>query len=156
MRIILKNKTKRDCGVVAAFNAALWCNTPLPYKQVERLARSCGYSPKRGIYEFQFSHLMKKLALPVKKIKPKSIESLRKKAYVGKCFVFLYTQTGKQTGHVVTVFMDHKGIVRIFNPAGGLRNLSQFAADIKKNGMKEFNVYEFSNKRRRYDVARAA
>jgi hypothetical protein len=156
MRIITKNKNKRDCGIVAAFNAAVWLNSPKPYKYVEKLAKSCGYNPERGIYDFQFSHLLKKLDIPAKKIKPKSMDSLAKKVYVGKCLVLLYTQTGVSTGHAVTVFMDHKGMIRIFNPLGELKNWGQIATDIKKHGMKDFNVYEINRRTKRYDVARAA
>lgn len=158
MRIIKKNKTKTDCSVVAAFNAASWCNSYRPYKEVEKIAKSCGYNPQRGIYHFQFSNLIKKLQIPAKKIKPKSIDELETKLYLGKCFIFIYYLTGNIGGHVITAFMNHKGNIKLVNTQDGLITWGDFASEIHARGMKEFHVYEIPNRQlvRKHDDSRTA
>lgn len=142
MKIIKNNRKKGDCGVVAAFNAASWCNVYKSYKEIEKIAKSCGYNPDGGIYSFQFANLMKKLSIPAKKIHPRSMKEIESKLYLGKLFVFLYTPTGLRCGHAVTIFTDHKGIIRIINPDDERITWNELASDIHANGMMSFNVYE--------------
>lgn len=158
MRIIKKNKNKHDCGIVAAFNAAAWSDLKFTYKKVEKIAKSCGYNPNKGIYQFQFSNLLKKLSVPAKQIKPKSMESLTNKVYLGKCLVILYTQNGIDCSHIITVFRDHTGTIKMINPAGEIKSWGTLATDIRKNGMREFYVYEIPNRKlvRKYDDNRTA
>lgn len=145
MKLIKKNKTSSDCGVVAAFNAASWCNKYRPYQEVEKIARSCGYSKKNGIYPFQFQYLLKKLDVPVKKVKLKSLEELESRIYLGKFYCLLYTPVGYDVGHVVSVFMDHKGAIRVINAVEWL-TWDDLAAEINANGMRNFNVYELPHR----------
>jgi Peptidase C39 family len=140
MKLIKKNKGASDCGVVAAFNAASWCNVYRTYADVEKLARSCGYG-KSGIYPFQFSYLLKKLGIPVKKVKPKSLDQLESNIYTGKFYCILYTPAGFSNGHVVSVFMDHKGNIRVINPVKWL-TWNELAAEMNAHGMVNIHLYE--------------
>lgn len=142
MKIIRKNKKRGDCGVVAAFNAASWCNAYRPYTEVEKLAKSCGYHPDKGIWHFQFANLVKKLGIPAKKVRPKSLEELQTSIYLGKFFVFLYTPTGQHTGHAITVFLDHTARIRIINPDEERVTWGDFASDVHANGMRNLTIYE--------------
>jgi hypothetical protein len=142
VRLIKKNRRSKDCGVVAAFNAASWCNVYKPYREIEKFARGCGYNRKRGIYNFQFASLMKKLNVPAKKVKPRSIEQIESKLYLGKFFVLLYRPTGDIIGHAIVAFSDHKGHIRVINPDSQRITWGDLVSDVRTNGMKEFHVYE--------------
>jgi hypothetical protein len=144
MKMILANKTKVDCGVVAAFNASAWCNIKTTYRKVEKLARSCGYG-KSGIYDFQFANLINKLNIPAKRIDPKSRENLEKKLYSGKFFIFFYTLPqikSATSGHIVTAFLDHTGEIKIVNSDGYRRTWWRFVTDLNENGVKNFIAWE--------------
>lgn len=161
MKIIRNNKKKGDCGVVAAYNAASWCNISKPYEEVEKIARSCGYNPERGIYFFQFSNLVKKLGLPAKKIRPKNLDEILDKLYRGKFFVFLYTPVGYHTGHAISAFVDHKGRITLVNPEPGKNpraTWSSFVVDMLENGAKNFAAYEIPRRSlvKRHDESRAS
>ena len=146
MRLIKKNRRAKDCGVVAAFNAASWCNLYRSYSEIEKQAKGCGYNRKKGIYSFQFAALMKKLSVPAKKTKPKSVREIESKLYLGKFFVLLYRPTGYSIGHAIVAFMDHKGHIRVINPDSKRLTWNDLAADIHANGMKEFHVYEIPDR----------
>lgn len=142
--MILANRNKVDCGVVAAFNASAWCNINLTYDKVEKIAKSCGYS-KNGIYDFQFANLISRLNIPAKRIPPKSIENLEKQLYRGKFFIFFYTPSQIKpgaSGHIVTAFVDHTGEIRILNPDGVRRTWRMFVNDLNENGVKNFVAWE--------------
>src|SRR5882672_7714434 len=126
MKILRKNKKKRDCVVVAAYNAASWCNLNKTYKEIEKVARSCGYNDKKGTYYFQFDNLVKKLNLPAKRIKPRSLNEIENRLYKGRFFIFLYTELNSSTGHAVSAFVDHAGRVILVNPEGELKNWFEF------------------------------
>lgn len=160
MKLIRKNRKKKDCGVVAAFNAASWCNVYRPYNEIEKAAKSCGYNPTKGIWSFQFAKLLKKLDVPVKKIKPKSIEDIESKIYLGKFYCLLYRPTGYDIGHAIVVFLDHRGNIRVINPDRVRITWNDLAAEIYANGMKEFHVYEIPHRKlvraNQNDVSRTA
>lgn len=142
MKIIKKNKLKTDCGVVAAYNAASWCNSCRSYSEVERLAKSCGYNPNKGIFFFQFANLMKKMGLPAKRIKPKSRKEVESRLHSGKFLIFLYTPTGHANGHAITAFVNHRGKIVIVNPEGKRSTWFAFASDLSRNGVRNFIAYE--------------
>lgn len=158
MKIIRNNKTSKDCGVVAAYNAASWCNKNRPYKDIEKIARSCGYSPKNGIYAFQFSNLMKKLNIPAKKIKMKNIKEIESNLYTGLFFVFLYTPINSFSGHAISAFMGQDGHIKLVNPDEKRVTWNDFAADVYSNGMRNISIYEIPNRSmiKHYDDNRAA
>lgn len=159
MKLIKKNKRAKDCGVVAAFNAASWCHLYRPYRDIEKVAMSCGYSRKKGIYLFQFAALLNRLEIPAKRIRPKSVESLESRIYIGRFIVVLYTPNGYDLGHVIVAFLDHRGNIRVINPDSERTTWGDLAADINANGMKEFHVYEVPNRRflkEKNDESRAA
>lgn len=143
MNILRNNKKRGDCGVVAAYNAAIWCHDGRPYEEVEKIAKSCGYHPEKGIYTFQFSNLMKKLGIPAKKVKPRNLDSILNRLYGGKFFIFLYTPTGMSIGHVISAFVDHKGRITLINPEANERaTWSSFVIDMLENGASNFAAYE--------------
>lgn len=127
---------------MAAYNAASWCNLKLSYEQVEKYARACGYSYRGGIYFFQFANLVKKLGIPAKKVKPKSIDDIESRLYLGKFFIFLYTAVGAPNGHAIVAFTDHEGNIMLINPDQERITWGDFASDVYSNGMKNFIVYE--------------
>lgn len=139
--MISKNKKAFDCGVVAAYNVSTWLDMGKTYKEVEAVAKSCGYG-KKGIYLFQFHNLLKKLKIPAKKVRPRSPGELEKKIDDGKLFIFLYTPSSKKMGHVIVAFMDHLGSIRIVNPDSVRNTWRKFMFDIKQNGVKDFDVFE--------------
>lgn len=144
MKMILANRNKVDCGVVAAFNASTWCNIKLTYDKVEKIAKSCGYS-KNGIYDFQFANLINRLGIPAKRIVPKSRENLEKQLYKGKFFIFFYTSSQVEpgaSGHIVSAFVDHTGEIRIVNPEGYRRTWLRLVTDLNENGVKNFVAWE--------------
>ena len=151
MKLIKFNKTKTDCGVVAAFNAGQWSGIRCTYARTMRLALASGYSPEGGMYAFQFSNLMMKLNVPFKKISPKSPEDLYKKLKKGSMLAIFYLPTGKDTGHVLSCLVDYEGKAFIVNPerrrSSGRRTWITLMRDIEANGMKEFHVYEIPRKR---------
>jgi len=142
MKIIRRNQKKGDCAVVAGFNASSWCHSYKPYKVVEKIAKSCGYHPERGMYIFQFANLMKKLKIPAKRVKPKNMYAVESKLYLGSLLIFLYTHTGSYNGHVMTAFMDHKGRIRLINTNNEPITWDDFASDIQAREMSNFAVYE--------------
>lgn len=142
MRLVRKNKKHRDCVVVATYNIAAWCNARRPYKEVEKIAKSCGYNDKKGVYYFQFDNIIKKMNLPVKRVRPKSFNEIESKLRRGKFFVFFYTPTGDASGHAMSAFVDDQGIVRLINPESQRVNWFQFGWDITLNGVRNFRVYE--------------
>jgi len=146
MKIIFKNQKKGDCGVVAAFNAAWWCNRAISYQWVEKLAKSCGYNESNGMYAFQFAKLIKKLKLPANKIKPRSMEYVKDGMYCGKSYIFLYTRRASDRGHVIMTFLDHEGVFRIINPGRSLGSWKIFEQDLQDNGVRNFYVYELPSK----------
>lgn len=146
MKLITKNKKKFDCGVVAVYNAASWCNLSFFYEDVEKIAKSCGYSSK-GIYPFQFANLVKKLKLPAKKVALKNLEEVEEKLRLGRFFIFLYTPTGFDTGHIISLFMNHEGSIEIVNPERGRITWEDLISDIFSNGMKNFLAYEIPNRK---------
>jgi len=141
VKILKKNKTQTDCAVVAAYNAASWCNLKKTYKEVEKAARECGYG-NHGLYVFQFSFLLKKLKIPAKHVKPRSLGDIESKLLLGKFLILLYTQTGQNVGHVVTAFTDHEGRIKLVNPENTLQTWNELAAEVYAHGMKNFFVYE--------------
>lgn len=142
MKLIKKNTHKKDCGVVAAFNAASWCGVYRPYGEIEKAAKSCGYNPSKGIYHFQFAQLLRVLDIPAKKAKPKSREALESKIHLGKFYVLFYQLTGDSLGHIISAFTDHTGSIKIVNPAKYLRTWNDLMTEIDTNGVKELHVYE--------------
>jgi hypothetical protein len=132
--------------VIAAFNASSWCGKYKPYKEVEKAAKSCGYSKKSGIYFFQFAQLMNILDLPVKLVRPKSMEEIESRIYLGKFFIFFYVPAGYTVGHVVTAFLDHKGRIKVINPDEERATWDDLAADIHAHGMQEFHLYEIPHR----------
>lgn len=116
MKLIKKNKKSKDCGVVAAFNAASWCNLYKSYREVEKLAMACGYNENGGMYSFQFANLIKMLGLPAKKTGIKTIETLEKNLRNGKLYIIFYIFAESDEGHIVAVFADHEGRIRLINP----------------------------------------
>lgn len=142
MKIITRNIKKNDCAVVAAFNAASWCYVDKTYEEVEKLAKASGYSLKKGTRNFQFVNLIKKLNIPVKRVKPKSLDDIRSRLNSGKLFIFLYTPTGEHVGHAVSMFSDHTGKIIIVNSDAERSTWSEFVHDINTNGMKNFFIYE--------------
>ena len=147
MKIIAKNKTKFDCGIVAAHNAASWCNVHKKYSEIEKIAKSCGYNPNKGMYPFQFDNLLKKLKVPVKKIKLKSLRQLKNKLYLGKLFIFLYKPNKESNGHIIAVFLNHHGKIQIVNPDIERLTWIDFIEDISNNGMVEFISYEIPQRK---------
>ncbi len=142
MKIIRKNKSYVDCGIVAAHNVASWCNLPKSYREVEKLAKSCGYNEERGIYLFQFANLIKKMGVPAKRVWPRSLGQLESKLNSGKLFILLYTPAGEGIGHVVTAFLDHNGDITLINPEADRRSWYTLTSDLVSNGAKDFQVYE--------------
>ena len=142
MKILTKNKTKYDCGLIAIFNALAWCKIPKTYKQIEKIAKTCGYSPDKGIYNFQLNNLIQKLNIPAKQVKPKSLEEIQESLYLGRFFIFLYRPTGDDGGHAITSFVDHNGKIKLINSDQERMTWNEFASDIHANGMKAFHVYE--------------
>ena len=128
--------------MIAAFNAASWCNLGHSYRDVEKAAKSCGYHPEKGIYHFQFSNLISKLNIPAKKMRPRSLGELESKMYLGKFFIFLYTPTGEFNGHAIVAFTDHEGNIRLINPDSERETWDEFAAEIYAKGMKNMSVWE--------------
>ena len=156
MKLLLKNKKKLDCGIIAAFNMAAWCNSPKTYEELEKLAKTCGYSPKKGIFFFQFANLIKKMKLPTKRIRSTSIQELEDKLSKGKCFVFLYTLAGEDNGHAMMVFSDHLGRFKIINPQKSRsKTWWDFAWDVQVNGVRNMAIYEIP-RRKSYDDARSS
>jgi hypothetical protein len=145
MKIVKKNRKSGDCGVVAAFNASSWCNMDRPYKEVDRIARSCGYHPRKGIRDFQFVNLANKLGLPYRRVRQMKLDEIESGLYLGKCFVLLYFPrqypTGHVTGHVITVYMSNDRI-KIINPDDVRITWSEFASDYYAKGMRELIAYE--------------
>ncbi len=137
------NKTKTDCGIVAAYNASAWCNKKISYEEVESTARSCGYSSV-GIYGFQFINLIKKLGLPDKRVTLKSVTNVEKQLHKGKFFIFYYTPSAvvNASGHIITAFVDHTGNIRIVNPDPLRTTWRSFVNDLTQNGVKNFAAWE--------------
>lgn len=148
MKMAQRNRKKRDCGVVAIYNAAKWCNDRKTYREIEQMAKSCGYSEKRGLYYFQFANLVAKSGLPAKQIRPKDLNDLENRLYKGKFFILLYTPTGSKNGHAMSAFVDHQGVVKIVNPMRRCKNWFKFGIDITLNGVKDFVVYEIPKRER--------
>lgn len=142
MKMIKNNRKVGDCGVVAAYNVLSWCNNHRSYREVEKVAKSCGYNSDKGIYFFQFANLIKKLNLPAKKIKPKSLEEILNKLYSGKFFVFLYTPTGSGRGHAMSAFVNHNGKIMLINPESKRSTWGRFCVDLIENGTRNFAIYE--------------
>lgn len=142
MNMIKNNKFEKDCGIVAAYNAASWCNFNKSYSEIETVAKSCGYSPDAGIYFFQFDKLVKKLGLPAKRLLPKSRQQIESKLHAGKFFIFLYTPIGTKSGHAMTAYNDHNGRIRLINSEGNRKTWLDFVLDLSVNGAKNFVVYE--------------
>ncbi len=134
--------------MVAVYNASRWCQLPKTYREIEKVARSCGYSQKGGIRYFQFANLVSKIGLPARKIKPKSLNDIESRLYRGKFFIFLYTAAGKKSGHAMTAFVDHEGIVKIVNPMRRCKNWFKFGIEIMLNGVEDFVVYELPERER--------
>ena len=143
IKLLYKNQKKLDCGIVAVFNASQWCNIAQPYETIEKLAKSCGYNPKKGIFFFQFANLIKKLKLPAKRVKSKSIKEIESKLDSGKFFIFLYTSAESDTGHAIVTFTDHRGRIIIINPQkNGPKTWIGFAYKLVTEGAKNFIAYE--------------
>jgi hypothetical protein len=147
MRLIKKNRKKKDCGVVAAFNVSSWCDLYKPYTQIEKAAKSCGYNPDKGIYFFQFASLMKKLGIPSKRLKSATVHDIESGLYLGKFFVLLYRPNGYDLGHVIVTFLDHHGHIRVINPDSKRVTWGDLASDVYAKGMKDFHVYEIPNRK---------
>jgi len=141
VKLIRKNKKENDCGIVAAYNVASWCNIYKSYSEVERIAKSCGYNSERGIFFFQFAHLMKKLNIPIKKVNVSSIEDMKEKFYAGKLLAFLYTSVGFNVGHAMIGFLGHNAKIQMVNSLSSY-NWIDFSEEIEECGMKNFIVYE--------------
>lgn len=145
MKLLGNNKTKTDCGVVAALNATRWYGIRCTYSKVLNLALASGYSPKKGIYFFQFSNLLKRMGVPAKRIYPKSSKAMAGRILRGNMLIVFYIPTGFDVGHVMSCILDHEGDIRVINPEGGERRTwIQLMRDIKANGMREFRIYEIS------------
>jgi len=143
MKLVHWNKTESDCGIVAVTNAAAWCNIDANYEKVEKVAKSCGYG-KSGVYHFQFIHLIKKLKIPAKRFRPKTLQDLEKQLYKGKLFILFYTPSDvlKGSGHVITAFVDHTGSIRIVNPGETRNTWRRFVNDLRENGVKNFAAWQ--------------
>ena len=152
MKLIKFNKTKTDCGVVAALNAAQWSGLRCTYDKAMKLALASGYSPEHGVYAFQFSNLLMKLNVPFRKISPKSPECMLKRLKNGSMLAVLYVPTTHNVGHALSCLVDYEGKAFIVNPerkrSSGRRTWITLMRDIKTNGMKEFHVYEIPRKQR--------
>jgi hypothetical protein len=154
MKLARNNRTKTDCGVIAALNAARWSGLKYSYKRVFDTAVSAGYSPEKGIYFFQFSNLLKKIGVKAKRIRPKSSNEMVDRVDAGKMLVIFYIPTGFDVGHVMSCVLDHNGDVKVINPEpNSRRTWIQLLNDIKENGMKEFRVYEITPYGRKVTVA---
>ena len=150
IKLLRHNKTTGDCGIVAAFNAAQWCNSPKTYKSIEKIAKTCGYNTQKGIFFFQFAHLLGKLRLPTKRIKPKSVKELENKLDAGKCLLILYTPSSDENGHAIMVFIDHTGRIIIINPQkNGPQTWWRFTWDLVLNGVRNLAVYELPRRSKR-------
>lgn len=147
MKLIKKNRTSSDCGIVAAFNAASWCNVGKSYNYIVKTAASCGYSSNKGIWPFQFVSLTKKLKIPAKKIKPKNFKDLKNKLYDGKLLIIFCRRTEEMSGHIVSLFMDHEGSIVLVNPNKRMKSWVSLVRDISINGIKEFHIYEIPRRR---------
>lgn len=151
MKLLTKNKTKTDCGVIAAVNAAKWSGLNCTYGKVRKLALASGYSAEKGIYFFQFSNLLKKIGVPIKRIRPRSPKAMATKLRRGKMLVVFYSMPGPCSGHVLSCVLDHEGKIQLINPEPGKRHVRRtwmrFIRNIKENGTKEFKVYEIPHKR---------
>lgn len=146
MKLLRANKTKTDCGIVAAYNAAQWFGIKCTYGKVLALAVSTGYNPKVGLYLPQFRKMLRILGVPVKKIRPKSPDAMVKKINQLNMLAVLYVPTGCTVGHALSCVLDCKGDPLIVNPEpgkyGDRRTWANFIVDAEVNGMKEFHVYE--------------
>lgn len=147
MKLIRQNRKKKDCAVVATYNALEWCKKPTSYEEVEKIAKSCGYSLKKGIYLFQFNNLTKRLGIPAKRFKPKKLDDIVRRLYKGKLLIFFYTPTGCDSGHIISVFLDHTEKVSIINPDSKRVTWRSFVSDLSKNGVKDFAIFEIPERK---------
>lgn len=142
MKIITKNRKEADCGVVAAFNAASWCKKSKTYEHVEELALKCGYIPGTGIQNFQLRRLLNKLHVNFKRIRDINLEEVQSQVYLGKCILVSYFPKGWPHGHVVTIYMNKDGNIRVVNSDRERMTWNDFAAEVFAGVMGRFDVYE--------------
>ena len=147
MIFIRRNRSKVDCGVVAAYNATSWRRTGLTYEEVEAHARACGYSRTKGIHRFQFHRLIHKLNLSAKKVaRATSEDTLEELLFAGYLLVFLYQPAGMNWGHAISAFVDQDGEIRLINPDGERPTWEDFAEELSTSGVKHFEVYAIPSK----------
>jgi hypothetical protein len=147
MKMIARNRKKADCGVVAAFNAASWCKKNKTYDQIHELALKCGYVPGRGIQDFQFRRLLNKLHVNFKRVRNFNLEEIQSSLYLGKCLVVSYFPTYWPNGHLVTIFMDKSGKIKIVNSDNERMTWNDFAAEVSAGVMERINIYELTSNR---------
>lgn len=147
MKIITKNRHKADCGVVAAFNAASWCRKYKTYDHIHELALNLGYCMVRGIKDHQFRRLLNKLCVPFKRIRQINLDEIQSRLYLGKCMVVTYYPVGWPHGHLVTIYMNRKGQIRVINPDEQRMTWNDFASQALAGAMERMLVYELTSDR---------
>ena len=136
MKVIRKNLDLKDCGIVAAFNAASWCKNPHPYLVIRSMAKlSCKYKKSVGITNTNLDKLLNLMKLPVKKLEGKNMEEIESSIMLGKAVILTYKQTRSQEGHAVMVFLDKHGKIKILNPELELNGWNSLAAEIHAGAM---------------------
>jgi hypothetical protein len=148
VNLIQKNRSKKDCGVVAMYNAAIISGLRKRYSTIEKIAISCGYDPKVGIYRAQLRRIMNKLELNWRWIEPVSTSDMEERLSTGKIFVIAYNPDGLKSGHVIVLLMAPDHTIRIINPGKKYaKTWTKFKRNIAEYGMKDFYVYEITNRR---------
>jgi len=142
MKVIRNNRTNVDCTLIAAFNASSWCKKYKTYKEIAKIAKSCGYASRKGLMDFQFVNLLKKLGLPFKRLKGIHIDDVESEIYMGKCYLITYFPFGYTDGHIVTAFLDKNGNIKVVNPDWNRITWPELASSIYSNHMKGWMAYE--------------
>jgi hypothetical protein len=141
MKVMRKNRTKSDCGLIATFNAASWCKRNIPYNRIKTVASDWfGYGEGRGMLLPELPNLLKKLRIPFSEVKKNPLE-IQEEIYSGKAFVIGYKQTGEDFGHAILVLRDKHGKIATLNAEEGF-TWNHFAAEIEAGGMESIVMLE--------------
>lgn len=130
MNIITRNKTKADCGIVAAYNASSWCNMGISYDDIVPVAEVVGYDKEKGITPRDFDELVRALDMPARMLQKTNPFEIQKIVRTGQAVIVLYVEKGKKFGHAITIFPQRDHIKIINGDKNKWTTWNDFAAEI--------------------------
>lgn len=145
MHLIKENLNKKDCGIVATYNAMSWCGQRPDYDSIRsRAILDFGYSDDSGITFDDFEKMLLELEVPIVEIENKNLFNIQGEIYLGRAIVLGYKLKGHDLGHISIVFYGAWGI-RIINKDGLHDSWDDLAAELNAGGASELYVWKLPN-----------